>query len=86
MSSSITDDRFVTNHIYERDMERINATLDKLIEYVQLSKQADAHAAGKEESEEKAATSRGQVRLIIIGASLTLVGSFIMNLLSFFIR
>lgn len=80
MASSI--ETFVPYHIYERDMERINDTLDKLIEYVQLTKVETAKRAGVEEEREEQKIKRGRIILLGVSAFFAVIGSLVLNLIN----
>lgn len=76
-----TAGRPVLEHQYEKDMSRINETLDKLIDYMQLSMQREAHEDGAAEQQQATAKKELQVKIAVLGSVLMLVGSFILNIL-----
>ena len=73
--------RPVLEHQYEKDMARINNTIDKLIEYMQLSKQRDSLEDGLAEQQAALAKKALQVKVTVLGSVLMLVGSFILNII-----
>lgn len=78
-SNPVMNEQFVPYHIYERDMERINRTLDKLIEYVQLTQIAQAHDQGHSEAIEERQDSSHRTKLVVLAAFLALVASLILD-------
>ena len=82
MSADIyTAGRPVLEHQYEKDMGRINETLDKLIDYMQLSMQREAREDGAAETQAALAKKALQIKITVLGSILMLVGSFILNIL-----
>ena len=76
-----TAGRPVLEHQYEKDMGRINETLDKLIDYMQLSMQREAREDGAAEQTAALAKKALQIKITVLGSVLMLVGSFILNII-----
>lgn len=80
MSSSIPESLFVTIRQYEIDMERLNATLDKLLLYIQEVRMSNSFEAGAASVEKEKSNHTWAAKLMVAGAVLTLVGSFVLNI------
>lgn len=78
--------RPVLEHQYEKDMARINDTIDKLIEYMQLSKQRDSREDGVAEQQAALNKKALQVKITVLGSVLMLVGSFILNIIQIVVK
>ena len=76
-----TAGRPVLEHQYEKDMGRINETLDKLIDYMQLSMQREAREDGAAEQSAAVAKKALQIKIAVLGSVLMLVSNLILNVL-----